>query len=63
MLSAGSFGLIYWLLNPDAGFFPIAISCFLSGLIVWMHRANVMRLIKGEERKTVLFGFRKRRKS
>lgn len=63
VLSAGSFGLIYWLLNPDAEFFPIAISCFLSGLIVWMHRANIKRLIKGEERKTVLFGFRKRRKS
>ena len=63
VLSAGSFGPIYWLLNPEAGFFPIAVSCFLSGLVVWMHRANVKRLIKGEERKTVLFGFRKGRKS
>ena len=63
VLSAGAFGPIYWLLNPEAGFFPIAVGCFLSGLIVWMHRANVMRLIKGEERKTVLFGFRKGRKS
>ena len=63
VLSAGSFGPIYWILNPDAGFFPIAVGCFLSGLIVWMHRANIKRLIKGEERKTVLFGFRKGRKS
>ena len=62
VLSAGAFGPIYWMLNPDAGFFPIAVGCFLSALIVWMHRANVVRLIKGQERKTVLFGFRKGRK-
>ena len=63
VLSAGSFGPIYWMLNPDAGFFPIAVGCFLSFLVVWMHRANIKRLIKGEERKTVLFGLRKGRKS
>ena len=63
VLSAGAFGPIYWMLNPDAGFFPIAVGCFLSALVVWMHRANVVRLIKGQERKTVLFGFRKGRKS
>ena len=63
VLSAGAFGPIYWILNPDAGFFPIAVGCFLSALVVWMHRANVVRLIKGQERKTVLFGFRKGRKS
>ena len=62
ILSAGAFGPIYWLLNPDAGIFPIAVGCFLSALVVWMHRANLKRLIKGEERRTVLFGFRKRRK-
>lgn len=62
VLSAGSFGPIYWLLNPDAGFFPIAVGCFLSGLVVWMHRANVKRLFRGEEKKTVLFGFRKGKK-
>ena len=62
VLSAGAFGPIYWMLHRDAGFFPIAVGCFLSALIVWMHRANIVRLIKGEERKTVLFGFRKGRK-
>ena len=61
VLSAGAFGPIYWMLNPDAGLFPIAVGCFLSALIVWMHRANILRLIKGQERKTVLFGFRKGR--
>lgn len=62
VLSAGSFGFIYWMLNPDAGFFPIAVGLFLSGLIVWMHRANIKRLIQGQERKTVLFGLRKGKK-
>ncbi len=63
VLSAGSFGVIYWILNPDASFFPIAVGLTLSALIVWMHRDNIKRLIKGEERKTVLFGFRKGKKS
>ena len=62
VLSAGSFGPIYWLLNPDAGIFPIAVGLFLSGLVVWMHRANIKRLLKGEERKTTLFGFISRNK-
>ena len=62
VLSAGSFGPIYWLLNPDAGIFPIAVGCFLSALIVWMHRVNIQRLLKGEERKTTLFGFISRNK-
>ena len=62
VLSAGSFGPIYWLLNPDAGFFPIAVGCLLSVLVVWMHRANIKRLLKGEERKTTLFGFISRNK-
>ena len=62
VLSAGSFGPIYWMLNPDAGIFPIAVGLFLSGLVVWMHRANIKRLLKGEERKTTLFGFISRNK-
>ena len=56
VLSAGSFGPIYALVHPDAGFFPIAVGCFLSLLVVWMHRGNIQRLLKGEERKTNLFG-------
>ena len=62
VLSAGSFGIIYLLLNPDAGIFPIAVGLFLSGLVVWMHRENIKRLLKGEERKTTLFGFISRKK-
>ena len=62
VLSAGAFGPIYWMLNPDAGLFPIAVGCFLSALVVWMHRANIQRLLKGEERRTTLFGFISRNK-
>ena len=54
VLSAGSFGIIYAFVHPDAGLFPIAVGLFLSFLVVWMHRANIVRLIKGQERKTNL---------
>lgn len=56
VLSSGSFGIIYWIIHPDAGFFPITVGLFLSALIVWMHRGNIRRLLKGEERKTNLLG-------
>ena len=62
VLSAGSFGPLYALVHPDAGFVPIAVGFFLSVLIVWMHRANIKRLLKGEERKTTLFGLISRNK-
>ena len=54
VLSAGSFGIIYAFVHPNAGLFPIAVGLFLSFLVVWMHRANIVRLIKGQERKTNL---------
>ena len=56
ILSSGSFGVIYWIVHPNAGLFPIIAGCFLSGLIVWMHRRNIHRLLKGEEPKTNLLG-------
>ena len=56
VLSAGSFGFIYAGLHWNEGFFPILVGLFLSGLVVWMHRANIKRLIQGQERKTKLFG-------
>ena len=59
VLSAGSFGPLYAIVHPNAGFFPIFASCFLSALVVWMHRGNIKRLLKGEERKSHLFGFKK----
>ena len=54
VLSAGSFGIIYAFVHPDGGIFPIAVALFLSAMVVWMHRGNIVRLIKGQERKTNL---------
>ena len=54
VLSSGSFGFIYAYFHRG-NWFPIFVGLTLSGLIVWMHRANILRLIKGEERKTNLF--------
>ena len=53
VLSSGSFGFFYAWVHPEK-VFPIVVGFFLSGLIVWMHRANIVRLIKGQERKTNL---------
>ena len=53
VLSSGSFGFFYAWFHPERPF-PIIVGFFLSALIVWMHRANIVRLLKGEERKTNL---------
>ena len=50
ILSAGSFGFFYAWAHPDR-LFPILVGFFLSGLIVWMHRGNIVRLVKGTESK------------
>ena len=55
VLSAGSFGFFYAWVHPT-NTFPIIAGFTLSFLVVWMHRGNIRRLIKGEERKTNLFG-------
>lgn len=56
VLSSGSFGFFYAWFHRGEGMFPILVGFFLSGMIVWMHRENIKRLIRGEERKTNLFG-------
>ena len=56
VLSSGSFGFIYAWVHWGEGIFPIAVGLFLSFIIVFMHRGNIVRLVKGEERKTNLFG-------
>ena len=56
ILSSGSFGFFYALVHWGEGWFPIVVGFFLSAIIVWMHRGNIVRLMKGEERKTNLFG-------
>ena len=55
VLSSGSFGFFYAWAHPGR-LFPILVGFTLSALIVWMHRGNIVRLVKGEERKTNLFG-------
>lgn len=55
VLSSGSFGFIYAIFHWGM-WFPIIVGFVLSGLIVWMHRGNIARLLKGEERKTNLLG-------
>ena len=56
ILSSGSFGFFYAWVHWGEGWFPIVVGFFLSALIVWMHRGNIVRLVKGEERKTNLLG-------
>ena len=56
VLSSGSFGFIYAGFHWGEGIFPILVGLLLSVLIVFMHRGNIVRLIKGQERKTILFG-------
>ena len=56
ILSAGAFGPIYAVVHWGEGWLPIAVGFALSALIVWMHRGNIVRLMKGEERKTNLLG-------
>ena len=60
VLSSGSFGLIYAWVHWGEGVFPICVGFALSALIVWMHRSNIVRLVKGEDRKTNLVGIGKK---
>ena len=55
VLSSGSFGFIYAIFHWDQKF-AVLVGFILSFLIVWMHRANIARLLKGQERKTNLLG-------
>ena len=55
VLSSGSFGPIYAIFHWDQKF-AVVVGFFLSALLVWMHRENIKRLLRGQERKTNLFG-------
>lgn len=55
ILSSGSFGFIYAMFHWDEKF-AVAVGFILSFLIVWLHRTNIVRLVKGQERKTSLLG-------
>ena len=56
VLSSGAFGPIFAFFHWGEAVFPICVGFGLSALIVWMHRTNIVRLVKGQERKTNLFG-------
>ena len=56
ILSSGAFGPIFAFFHWGEAIFPICVGFGLSALIVWMHRTNIVRLVKGQERKTNLFG-------
>ena len=55
VLSSGSFGFIYAIFHWEERF-AVVVGFLLSALIVWLHRGNIHRLLKGQERKTNLFG-------
>ena len=55
VLSSGSFGFIYAIFHWEHTF-AVIVGFILSFLIVWMHRGNIVRLVKGEERKSNLLG-------
>lgn len=62
ILSSGSYGFFYTWVHWGEEVFPMFVGIFLGAMIVWMHRGNIQRLIKGEERKTSLFGEKGSRK-
>ena len=55
VLGAVVFAIGFAVLYRDSPL-TIAASIFLGGLTIFMHRGNLRRLVKGEERKTDLFG-------
>lgn len=55
VLAAGSFGFIYAFFHWENKF-SVVCGFIMSAVIVYMHRGNIVRLVKGEERKTNLFG-------
>ncbi|MGN1016689.1 MAG: glycerol-3-phosphate acyltransferase [Faecousia sp.] len=55
VLGAAVFSIGFALIYRDSPLL-IAAAVFLGGLTIFMHRGNIQRLLKGEERKTNLFG-------
>jgi len=54
VLAAATFGIGFVIFHHDS--LPVMIGgVFMSALTIFMHRGNISRLVKGEERKTNLF--------
>ena len=54
VLAAAAFGVGFALFHWGASF-VVAAGIFMAALTIFMHRSNILRLIKGNERKTDLF--------
>ena len=50
--AGGSFPVITWICYPEPAIVVLGFLC--GGLVVWMHRANIKRLIQGNENKFTL---------
>ena len=61
VLAAATFG-IGFIIFHHRDFLVMLGGIFMAALTLFQHRSNIVRLLKGEERKTVLFGLRKGRK-
>ena len=55
VLAAITFGICFVVLHHD-NLTVMLCGIFMSALATFMHRGNIVRLLKGEERKTNLFG-------
>lgn len=55
VLAAAAFGIGFLVLYPH-DLLVISGTTFMSLLCIFMHRSNIVRLVKGQERKTNLFG-------
>lgn len=55
VLAAVAFGIGFWVLYPH-DVLVISGTSFMSVLTIFQHRANIVRLVKGQERKTNLLG-------
>ncbi len=55
VLAAAAFGIGFAVFHHD-NLFVLVPCLIMSVLVIYMHRGNIQRLLKGEERKTNLFG-------
>ena len=53
VLAAATFGIGFWIFHPH-DFLVVAGTTFMSLLTIFQHRENIVRLVKGTERKTNL---------
>ena len=55
VLAAVAFAVGFLVLHQDSLWVMVG-GVFMAALTIFMHRSNIVRLIKGQERKTNLFG-------